>query len=117
MAAGLITVYLTNGQTLSIYEGAGDAVGTEKRCNMQGTAISTSPFGFTVNSVCSIKDIVLSGTATTEFEWTRNFQRTGKKVALHVGHYIAVNRKLQHLPPATFVPGVRYGALQTVTQT
>ena len=114
MAAGTITIFLTNGQTLSIYDASSEAVNAEKRCSLTGTAVSTSPFGFTVSSRCCIRDMVVLTSVDGEFEITKNGVRTGKKIPVHAGFAVSVDRTMQNIPKLCFEPGVQYGCLQTM---
>jgi hypothetical protein len=116
MAASTITVWLTNGQTLSIWDATSEAIGAEKRCSMTGTALITSPFGFTVMTSCSIKDYAVLASTDGEFELMANGNRTGLKFPVHQGLLIGIDRRNQYKPNYNFQSGVVYGFRQTVVR-
>ena len=116
MAAGRVTFLMTNGQTLDMYDTSSEPVNAEKRFNLQGTAVSTSPYGFVVMSKTCIKDAIVLTSVDGEIEFTRNGQRTGKKFGIHAGLAYDKDRRTQKFPKYCFEPGIRYGAIQTVAR-
>lgn len=111
MAAGYCTIYLSSGDTLSLYSDA-TTIGSNLRCNLAGAAGATSPLEFMVKSNCCIIDIIATQTAG-EIEFLNNAMRTNKKIGL-VGQWIGANDRRSMLPRICFRPGVRYSVVATV---
>ena len=118
MASDVLTMLLSNGQRLSIFDLTSEAVNAEKRVNINGVATTTSPYGFSVMSPCRVIDyLVGASSADGEFELTANGRRTGIRVPVHAGFYVAVNRKMQRMMPKfSLQPGIIYSFIQTVVR-
>ena len=116
MAAGSIKFYLTNGQVLSVWDATSEAINAEKRCNIMGDAIITSPYSFMVISPCRIRDAVVTTSVDGEFEFCANGVRTGVKFTPHAMYGVTVDRRRTYMPPLQFRPGIVYSMRQTVVR-
>ena len=117
MAATTQTLFLSNGQTLSIYFSAGQAVNSSVRCSLTGEATAASPFTFSVLTPCSIRDIINPATAVLgEYEFLHNGVRTGRKITTDARWLSTLANRQAYVPQMRFVPGVTYSILQTVVQ-
>jgi hypothetical protein len=117
MAATTQTLFLSNGQTLSIYFSAGQVVNSNVRCSLTGDATASSPFTFSVLSPCTIRDIINPATAVLgEYEFLHNGVRTGKKITTDARWLSTLANRTTYVPRYQFVPGVTYSLIQTVLQ-
>ena len=124
MAAGTgdVTLYLTNGQTLSVLIGTSAAIGTIPTVNLEGQAIATSNTDFMVRSPAKIRDQINTvGSAASitagqmEIYSVTRSQRTGKFIDEIVASFAATvpNRPV---PAVQFMPGNVYRFIQTIAQ-
>jgi hypothetical protein len=122
MAAGTSysRIYLTNGQVISVYYAAAQAVGTSPTVNLEGTALVTSNTDFVVKSKCAIRDIINTiGTCATKtsgqmevYSVSRSL-RTGRLIDQEVVGY-AVGIVNRAIPQIGFAPGNTYRFIQTI---
>lgn len=65
MAASTYSILLSNGQTISVYQAASQAVNTSPVCSMTGAASSaTTTTDFSVMSDCYVSDIIVTAALT-----------------------------------------------------
>lgn len=116
MAASTYKIVLANGQTLSVYQAASQAINSSPTCTFQGAASSaTVTTDFSVNSDTYIKDIVVTSALTAGGIEVYNVSRS-KRSDMGVGDlesYLTTNTTRK--PPAIgFRAGTVYRLLQTV---
>ena len=122
MAAGTSysRIYLTNGQVISVYYAAAQAVGTSPVVNMEGTAVVGGNTDFSVRSQCCIKDIInVIGTCATKTTGQAEIYnvdksvRSGRFIDQSVVDYAAtVNNR--PIPNICFAPNTTYRLIQSV---
>lgn len=111
-----MTITLSNGQILSVYLAAGQAVGTNPVTSLEATASATVGVpDFTPRSDCCIVDKI-NGTSTTGqmevFNVTRGV-RTGRLIDQTTQAVSVVNRLVERI---CFKGGHTYRFIQTVLQ-
>lgn len=106
MGAGETRLFLTNGQVVSIYTDA-SPVGSPVRCSTMGTAGTTSPYDFTVESPCCIRDILTTTTTTGVLEVFANGVRSGRSFPTDQ-RWVVANNRAPNIPRICFTPGRKY---------
>lgn len=117
MAATAYNIVLSNGQTLSVWQLANQAVNTNPGCTTLGEAAATTlTTDFSVQSSCYITDVVVAAGLTAggiEFiNVTQGLRRTGKGIG-NLAPYLATNAT-RRPPNIGFRPGQIYRIVQTV---
>lgn len=116
MAAANMTLSLSNGQVLSVYLAAGQAVGTNPVCSLEAVASATvGVTDFTPRTDCFIVDKV-NGTSTTGQMEVYNVSRgvrTGRVIDQTTQAVSVVNRMVERIG---FKGGQTYRFIQTVLQ-
>ena len=117
-AASTLTLYLTNGQKLSLYCGSAALVGSNPTVNFEGGAVATSDIDFIPKSDCAIQDqINLVATAgECEVYNVSLSRRSGKYVDMTASNF-AVTVVNRPVPNIAFKGGQRYRFIQTIAQT
>lgn len=115
MAASAYTITFKNGQTLSVYQAANQAINSSPVCSLFGTAGSTtSTTDFSVAQDTSIDDIVVTAALTQggiEFYNVTRSQRTGKGI-FDLSPWLATNTTRKP-PRLNFKAGMTYRLIQT----
>lgn len=115
-AGGTYKIRLSNGQTLSVYQAASQAVNSNPVCTMVGAASSTTlTTDFAVSENCTIKDIQVASTLTAggiEFYNVTESRRTQRGIE-DLEAWLSTNTT--RVPPAIgFRRGQVYRLIQTV---
>jgi len=114
--AGLIDLYMSNGQICKIFATALVA-GVYANINLEGAAAATSSTDFVFSSDCCIKDMIVdAGTAgQIEFYNVDQSKRSGRYIDLIAATYIVTN-PARPIPKICFKKGTTYRAIMTITQ-
>jgi hypothetical protein len=117
MAAGTVEIDFSNGQHLSIYSGASQAVNSYSVCSLTGTASSaTTTYDFTLLSDATITDILCTVSVSGQIEFQNmNTQERGGRIMTSVTTYVITNVN-RIIPRIKLKGGVPYRIVQTVIQ-
>lgn len=115
MAASTYTIALRNGQTLSVYQAASQAVNSSPVCTLIGAAGSaTTTTDFSVSEDTCIDDIVVTSALTAggiEFYNVNQSRRTGRGI-FDLSPFLATNTTRKP-PRICFKRGQVYRCIQT----
>lgn len=116
MAASTYYIPMSNGQTLSVYQAANQAVNSSPVCTFEGAASSTTvTTDWSPASDCCISDLTVAAALTAggiEFYNVTRGQRTGKGVA-NLADYLTTNTTRKP-PRICFRRGQTYRLIQTI---
>jgi len=115
-AGGKYDISLSNGQTLSVWQLASQAVNSSPACTLEGAAAATTlTTDFSVQQDCYIRDVLVASTLTAGGIELYNIdaaQRSGKGIN-NLESYLITNTTRN--PPQIWLKrGRRYRLLQTV---
>jgi hypothetical protein len=115
-AGGKYDIALTNGQTISVWQLASQAVNSNPACTMEGAAAATTlTADFTPRSNCYIEDVVVAATLTAggiEFYNVRSGVRSGRGIN-NLETYVSGNTT-RRPPRIGLTGGTTYRLIQTV---
>lgn len=116
MAASAYSIILTNGQTISVYQAANQAVNSNPVVNMNGVATAgMTTTDFTVSSSACVDDIIVPATLTAggiEFYNVTRGIRSGKGY-FNLETFTAANTT-RHPARICLVPGYTYRFIQVI---
>jgi len=113
MGAGSHTFLLSNGQKIEVYTNS-SIVGAPLHCSVSGTVTVTSPYIFTVDSVCSVVDFWVVTSTSGNIEIFADGKRSGKRYPIDQRFLITQANRANWIPRISFRPGVQYTLIPVV---
>lgn len=116
MAASTYSILLSNGQTISVYQAASQAVNSSPVCTLTGAAGSTTTTtDFSVSSPASVVDIVVAAALTAGGIEVYNVSKSLRTQKGWSNLETFLNTNTTRRPArVTFMPGNVYRFIQTV---
>lgn len=116
MAASAYSILLSNGQTISVYQAANQAVNSSPVCTLTGTAGSTTATtDFSVSSDCHVIDIVVTSALTSGGVEVYNIKKASRTMKGWSNLETFLNTNTTRRPAQIgFRAGTTYRFIQTV---